>query len=477
MIDSKITKQDKDFNEWYNDVVKLADLADYGPVKGTMIIKPYGYAIWENIQALFDKEIKKAGVENGYFPIFIPEKFLKKESEHVEGFSPELAVVTHAGGEKLDENVVVRPTSETVMYDAFSRWISSWRDLPYQINQWCNVVRWEKRTKPFIRTTEFLWQEGHSATATEKEADEITLDRLELYRSFLEKTLAIPSVVGKKSEKEKFAGALYSTSVEVLLRDGKALQSATSHNLGQNFSKPFNIQFEDKDGKRKYAWQSSWGMSTRIIGAIILMHGDNGGLVLPPKIAPVQVVIVPIFKDKTEKETVMKSVEQIVAKAGKELRIKIDDRENVTPGWKFNEWEIKGVPIRLEVGPRDVKAKSVTLVKRNDSEKQSVKLAALNLGKTLDDIQKNIYENAKKFQTDNTYEITDFKQFTKDIETKKGFYLAPWCEDSGCEEEIKEKTKATIRVIPFGTEKPKKGTKCFHCGKEARAMVYFAKAY
>lgn len=477
MIDSKITEQEKDFSAWYNDVVKMADLADYGPVKGTMIIKPYGYAIWEKIQSLFDKEIKDLGIENGYFPIFIPEKFLAKESEHVKGFSPELAVVTYAGGEELDEKVVVRPTSETVMYDAFSRWISSWRDLPYQINQWCNVVRWEKRTKPFIRTTEFLWQEGHSAVATEEEVDKITLDRLRLYQSFAEKTLAIPSVIGKKSEKEKFAGALYSTSIEVLLRDGKALQSATSHNLGQNFSKPFNIQFEGKDGKRKYVWQSSWGMSTRIIGAIILTHGDDKGLILPPEIAPVQVVVVPIYKNKAEKEAVMKSAQKVAAKAGGCIRIKIDNRENVTPGWKFNEWEIKGVPVRLEIGPKDVKSQSVTMVRRDENKKSVVKLNTLDLEKTLKEIQANLLRRAQKFQKDNTHIATDFGQFTKDIESKRGLFLAPWCEDRACEEEIQEKTKATTRVIPFGVEKPKKGTKCFHCGKEASVMVYFAKAY
>lgn len=474
---SKITRQSKDFNGWYNDVVKLADLADYGPVKGTMIIKPYGYAIWENIQALFDAELKAIGIENGYFPIFIPEKFLKKESEHVEGFSPELAVITYAGGEKLDEKIVVRPTSETVMYDAFSRWISSWRDLPYQINQWCNVVRWEKRTKPFIRTTEFLWQEGHSASATEEEADKITLDRLELYRAFIEKALAIPGFVGKKTEKEKFAGALYSTSAEILLRDGKALQSATSHNLGQNFSKPFNIQFEDKDGKRKYVWQSSWGMSTRIIGAIILSHGDDKGLILPPKVAPIQAVIIPIYKNQSEKEIVTRAVQEVVSRVGKSLRIKVDDRDNVTPGWKFNEWEIKGVPVRLEIGPKDVKAKSVTLVRRDGGKKAVIRLASLDLKKVLEDVQKNLYGRALKFQQESTHTASDFKQFAKDVESKKGIYLVPWCEDTACEEEIQAETKATTRVMPFDAKKPQKGTKCFHCGKEASVMVYFAKAY
>ncbi|MCL4387129.1 MAG: proline--tRNA ligase [Patescibacteria group bacterium] len=476
-IDTKLTSQKKDFPAWYNEVVKLADLIDYGPVKGTIIFKPYGYAIWENIQKIFNEKIVNDGVENAYFPVFIPESFLKKEKEHVEGFSPELAVVTHAGGEKLDEPVVVRPTSETIMYDAFSRWISSYRDLPLRINQWCNVVRWELRTKPFLRTTEFLWQEGHSVFETKEEADKEMLKRLNNYRDFYEKVLAIPVFTGKKSEIEKFAGALYSTSCEALLKDGKALQAATSHNLGQNFAKPFNIQYESKEGKREYVWQSSWGISTRSIGSIILTHGDDKGLVLPPAIAPVQVIIIPICKDNKEKEAVLKAIKEITSKFGTDIRIKVDDRENLSPGWKFNEWEIKGVPLRIEVGPKDVKGKSITVVRRDENEKKQIKSNKLDVKNLLKEIQSNLFKEALRFKEENTHKVTDFKAFQKDLEEKKGFYLAPWCEDSKCELEIKEKTKATTRVIPFDIDKPQKGEKCFHCGKEAKAFVYFAKAY
>lgn len=472
----KITKQSENFSKWYTDVVRVADLADYGPVKGTMIIKPYGYAIWERIQSIFDARIKTKGIQNGYFPMFIPESFLNKEKEHVEGFSPELAVVTHAGGEKLTENVVVRPTSETVMYDAFSRWISSYRDLPYHVNQWCNVVRWEKKTKPFIRTTEFLWQEGHSVLATEKETDELALGRLEEYRSFFEEIFCIPMYTGKKSEKEKFAGALYSTACEALLKDGKALQSATSHNLGQNFSKSFNIQFENEKGKREYAWQSSWGMSTRTIGGIILTHGDDKGLVLPPDIAPVQIVVVPIYnKDKGEDKAVMAYITKIIEKM-KDLRVEVDSREQYSPGWKFSEWEVKGVPLRLEVGPKEVEDKKVTLVSRVGGEKSSIALSDFNPDKELEKFKKTLLETAKKFVTENTYEVTSYNDLKDVIEVKKGFALAPWCEDSECEKKVKDETTATTRVIPF-EQKDIKGKKCIVCGKEAKVWVYFAKAY
>ncbi|MEK7447687.1 MAG: proline--tRNA ligase [Patescibacteria group bacterium] len=471
----KITKQSENFSKWYTDVVRVADLADYGPVKGTMIIKPYGYAIWERIQSIFDARIKAKGISNAYFPMFIPESLLHKEKEHVEGFSPELAVVTHAGGEKLTENVVVRPTSETIMYDAFSKWISSYRDLPYHVNQWCNVVRWEKKTKPFIRTTEFLWQEGHSVLATEKETDELALDRLEEYRSFFEETLCIPMYVGKKSEKEKFAGALYSTSCEALLKDGKALQSATSHNLGQNFSKSFDIQFENEKGKREFAWQSSWGMSTRTIGGIILTHGDDKGLILPPDVAPVQLVIIPIYKDEKEKKELADYIDGIKKKT-KDLRVRIDDREQYSPGWKYNEWEVKGVPLRIEVGPKEAKEKKITVVSRLDGKKDSVSLSEFNPDKELDKFKKTLLETAKKFVTENTYEVTSYDDLKGVIEVKKGFALAPWCEDGKCEQKVKDETTATTRVIPF-EQKNIKGQKCIVCGKEAKVWVYFAKAY
>jgi prolyl-tRNA synthetase len=470
-----LTPQSHDFPEWYNDVIRLAELADYGPVKGTMIIRPYGYAIWENIQRIFDGMIKEKGVQNAYFPIFIPESFLKKEKEHVEGFSPELAVVTHAGGEKLEEPVVVRPTSETVIYDSFSKWISSYRDLPFKINQWCNIVRWEKRTKPFIRTSEFLWQEGHCAFESEKEVDEHTMERLSEYQKFIENYLAIPLFTGYKSESEKFAGAVYTTSCEALMKDGKALQSATSHNLGQNFSKPFNVQFESKDGKREFAWLSSWGLSTRVIGAIIMAHGDDKGLVLPPEVAPAQAVIIPIYKTDQEKTKVMAAID-FIKKTNPQVRINIDDRENLSFGWKANEWEIKGAPIRIEIGPKDLAENAVTMVKRTDGEKKAVSLKELNLRKALEEIQKEMFEKAKKFKTENTHEIESYEQFKKMIGKERGFYLVPWCGNADCEKEIQNETTATTRVIPFDKKVTGK-EKCFKCGKEAKEYIYFAKAY
>lgn len=471
-----LPKQSEGFSDWYNEVCKLAELVDYGPVKGTMIIKPYGFAIWEKIQRIFDEWIKEKGIPNAYFPLFIPEGFLSKEAEHVEGFSPELAVVTYAGGEELAEKVIIRPTSETIIYDSFSKWINSYRDLPYQINQWCNIVRWEKRTKPFLRTSEFLWQEGHCALANAKEADAVTMERLSEYKRFFNDILALAPYVGKKSEKEKFAGALYSVSCEVLLRDGKALQSATSHDLGQNFSKPFNVMYETKGGKREYVWLSSWGMSTRIIGALILGHGDDKGLVLPPAIAPTQVAIIPIYKDSKEKASVFKVIDEVRGSLEKEsVDVLVDDRESQTFGWKSTEWEIKGVPIRIEVGPKDVAKNSVTLIKRIDGKKEVIKVKDLNIKKMLNQIQAQMLKDATKYRDENTYRLDNFKDFKDQIEDKKGFYLVPWCAETSCEEEIKEKTKATTRVIAEN-EKLTSG-KCFHCGKKAKTMVYFAKAY
>lgn len=472
---SIITPQSKSFSDWYNDVIKLAELSDYGPVKGTMIIRPYGYAIWENIKSNFDSRIKEKGIENAYFPMFIPESFLKKEKEHVEGFSPELAVVTYAGGEKLSEPIVIRPTSETIIYDAFSRWINSYRDLPFHVNQWCNAVRWEKKTKPFLRTSEFLWQEGHSALSSAKESENLTLDRLKEYEKFMKEVLAISPYIGTKSNLEKFAGAVASTSCEVLLKDGKALQSATSHNLGQNFSKPFNIMYENKKGTREYAWQSSWGMSTRIVGGLIMMHGDDRGLVLPPKVAPIQVVIIPIYGNKKEKQSVVKAVDAIV-ESNKGVRIKVDDRDNVAPGWKFTEWEVKGVPLRIEVGPKDVAKKSAILIKRHNMAKTEQKISAIKLGKVLEKIQDEIYRAALKYRDSNTYEVKTYEDFKKEISSKKGFYLANWCGGDKCELKVKEETTATTRVIPFN-QKVKPSDKCMVCGKKAKYKVYFAKAY
>lgn len=471
-----LPRQEESFTDWYNEVCKMADLVDYGPVKGTMIIKPYGYAIWEKIQKTFDQWIKDKGIPNAYFPIFIPESYLNKEAEHVEGFSPELAVVTYAGGEELTEKVVVRPTSETIIYDSFSKWINSYRDLPYQVNQWCNIVRWEKRTKPFIRTSEFLWQEGHSALASDKDVDTHTMERLDEYTRFFNEVLALAPYTGRKSKKEKFAGAVYSVSCEVLLKDGKALQSATSHNLGQNFSKPFKVMFEDEGGKREYAWLSSWGMSTRIIGALILGHGDNKGLVLPPAVAPAHVVIIPIYKDSKEKAEVMKVANEISSGLDRDcIDVVIDDRENQTFGWKSTEWEIKGVPVRIEIGPKDIGKDSVTVIKRIDSKKNVVKIKDLRIKDLLDEIQKEMLANATNYRDSHTYQVKNFKDFENGLKKNKGFYLMPWCGDTACEEEIKEKTKATTRVIANDVKVT--SGKCFHCGKQAKVMVYFAKAY
>lgn len=477
MSKSSLTPQKKDFSAWYTDVCKLADLVDNGPVKGTMIIKPYGYAIWENIQKIFDGMIKSKGIKNGYFPIFIPESFLNKESEHVEGFTPELAVVTFAGGEELTEKVIVRPTSETIIYDSFSKWISSYRDLPYHINQWCNVVRWEKRTKPFIRTTEFLWQEGHSALRSAKEVDALTIDRLNEYEKLFNEALAMAPFIGKKSEKEKFAGAIYSTSCEALLKDGKALQSATSHNLGQNFSKPFNVMYENEKGRREYVWQSSWGLSTRVIGGLILTHGDDNGLVLPPLVAPIQVVIIPVYKNDDDKITLQKTIDIITKKLDKsEIRYEIDTRDNLSFGWKSTEWEIKGVPIRVEIGPKDIKNDSVVIVERDINIKTSLKINKIDFVNLLLKIQNRMYMKAKDYRDSHTYVVKEFNELSKNIDKNKGFYLAPWCGETPCEEAIKEKTKASTRVIPLKTEKLN-SNKCFHCGKKAKTMVYFAKAY
>ncbi|MBU0648034.1 proline--tRNA ligase, partial [Patescibacteria group bacterium] len=369
----KIAPRSSDYSKWYNDIVSKADLAEHSPVKGCMIIKPYGYAIWENIQAILDQKIKAQGVVNAYFPLFIPKSFIEKEKEHVEGFSPELAVVTHGGGKKLEEPLVVRPTSETIMYDAYSRWIKSYRDLPLLINQWANVVRWEKRPRPFLRTTEFLWQEGHTAHATNEEALKMVSDMIDVYHDFARDYLAMPTIKGKKSDTEKFAGAVASYSFEPMMQDGKALQTGTSHLLGQNFAKAFNIQYLDKNNKLQYVHQTSWGVSTRLIGALIMTHGDDQGLRLPPNIAPIQIVIIPIYKEKKEKKEVLNFVNKIKEQLT-DYSIKIDDDENKSPGWKFNEWEQKGVPIRIEIGPKDVAKEKVVISRRDNGQKLDIKI-------------------------------------------------------------------------------------------------------
>lgn len=470
-----ITPREEDFPQWYTDVILKADLVDYAPVRGCMVIKPYGYGIWENIQKELDRRFKETGHENAYFPLLIPESLLKKEAEHVEGFAPEVAWVTHGGNEKLGERLVVRPTSETIICAMYSKWIQSYRDLPLLYNQWCSVVRWEKTTRPFLRTAEFLWQEGHTAHATAEEAQEETLRMLEVYREFAENVLAIPMVTGQKTEKEKFAGALKTYTIEALMQDGKALQSGTSHNLGQHFAKVFDIQFLDKDGQLKYVYQTSWGVSTRLIGGIIMVHGDERGLVLPPRVAPIQVIIVPIAIHKEGVLDKAREIYQQLKDAG--VRVKLDDRDTQSPGWKFNEWELKGVPLRLEIGPKDIEKNQVVLVRRDNFEKSFVSMD--NLAETvkemLDKVHDGMYQKALDMRERHTHVANNMEEFVDVLENKKGFVKAMWCGNRGCEDKVKEDTGATIRCIPF--EQENLGDKCICCGEEAKHMVYFAKAY
>lgn len=470
-----ITAREEDFSQWYTDVILKADLVDYAPVKGCMVIKPYGYAIWENIQKELDERFRATGHKNAYFPLFIPESLLRKEAEHVEGFAPEVAWVTRGGSEELTEPLVVRPTSETIICAMYSKWIQSYRDLPILLNQWCNVVRWEKSTRPFLRTSEFLWQEGHTVHATEEEAEEETLRMLGIYKEFAENVLAIPVVVGRKSEKEKFAGALRTYTMEAMMQDGKALQAGTSHNLGQHFAKVFDIQFLDKDGQLKYAWQTSWGVSTRLIGAIIMVHGDERGLVLPPKVAPVQVIVIPIAMHKEGVLDKAREVYKTIADAG--IRVEIDDRDTQTPGWKFNEWELKGVPIRLEIGPKDIEKNQVVLVRRDSFEKVPVPIDGVVqvINDMLSDIHKGIYQKALKMREDFTHVAHNFDEFREILDEKKGFIKAMWCGERECEDNIKAQTGATTRCIPF--EQEHIDDSCVYCGRPAKHMVYFARAY
>lgn len=474
---TKITTQSKDFSQWYLDVIKAADLADYSKVKGCMIIKPYGYAIWENIQKELDRRIKDAGVQNVYFPMFIPESLLNREKEHLEGFAPECAVVTHGGGKELAEPLIVRPTSETIMYDTFSDWIQSYRDLPLKINQWANVVRWEMRTRPFLRTTEFLWQEGHTAHATYEEAA-IEVDRaLKMYEDFDRELLSLPVLTGKKSKKETFAGALYTLTTEALARDGKVIQAGTSHHLGQTFAKSFNVSFQDQNGENQLVWQTSWGLSTRIIGTIIVCLGDDKGLRLPPKVAPYQVVLVPIYKNETEEKAILdelESVSEILKSKG--VRVFLDNRDNVTPGFKFNEWEVKGVPLRIEMGPRDLEKSEVTVARR-DGEKFAMKFNNLekNIPKLLEEIQDNLYKEAKKYLEEHIFEADTIEEMTKILNEKGGLVKAAFAGDENDEKKIQDSTKATVRIICEKKLEQKK--KCIFTGKETDTLVYFARAY
>jgi len=470
--------KDAERSRWYTDTVIQAELADYSPVKGCMVIRPYGYALWENLQRALDQMIKDTGHQNAYFPLFIPESFLNKEKQHVEGFAPECAMVTHGGGKKLDEPLVVRPTSETIINHMFAKWVQSWRDLPLLINQWANVVRWEMRTRMFLRTTEFLWQEGHTAHATEEEAEKEAQVALGMYKTLAEEWMALPVITGEKTEAERFAGAVRTYCIEAMMRDGKALQAGTSHFLGQNFAKAFDIQFQAPEGGLEHAWQTSWGVSTRLIGAIIMGHGDEKGLILPPKLAPIQVVIVPIYKKEDEKARVMERCRQIVAELKPTIRVFLDDRDTQTPGWKFNHWEQKGVPLRLNIGPRDVDSNVVEIARRDTGEKMrgvSQDGLAAELGKLLDTVQKAIFERAVQFRKENTVSINNYDDFCAKLDEANVFIEAHWCRSGQCEAQIKQDTKATIRVIPFDW-KPEQG-KCIRCGTASDTRVIFAKAY
>lgn len=468
-----ITDMEKDFPQWYTDVVKKAELTDYSSVKGCMIIKPYGYAIWERIQRTLDDKFKETGHENVYMPMFIPESLLQKEKDHVEGFAPEVAWVTQGGNNELQERLCVRPTSETLFCDHYKNIIHSYRDLPKLYNQWCSVVRWEKTTRPFLRTMEFLWQEGHTAHATAEESEAETIKMLNIYADFLRDTLAIPVIKGEKTEKERFAGAKSTYTIESLMHDGKALQSGTSHNFGDGFAKAFGIQYTDKDNQLQYVHQTSWGMTTRIIGAMIMVHGDNSGLVLPPRIAPTQVMIIPV---QMQKDGVVEKAQELKERLEKVARVKIDLSDK-TPGWKFSEYEMKGVPIRLEVGPKDIEKNQVVLARRDTSEKIFVSMDELEEKVTalLDEIHENMLAKAEKNLKEKTYEAHNIDEFVETINTKPGFVKAMWCGDRACEDKIKELTTATSRCIPF--EQEEIADTCVCCGKKAKKLVYWGKAY
>ncbi len=472
-------KKSDNFSEWYTQTVLRSGLADYAPVKGCMIFREHSYAIWEKIQVIFDRRIKEIDHRNVYFPMFIPESFLKKEAEHFEGFVPEVAWVTIGGESRLQEKLAIRPTSETIMYSMFSKWIRSWRDLPIKLNQWCNIVRWEtKATKPFLRTREFLWQEGHTAHTTKKEADKEVMEILQIYRDLMEKHLAIPILAGIKTESEKFAGALYTATLEALMPDGKALQMGTSHNLGQNFSEAFNIKFIDKNEEEQHVWQTSWGMSTRLIGAITMVHGDDRGLVLPPKISPIQTVIVPIPYKNSKRGQITKKSKEVANKLKAEnISCVLDDRPEYTPGWKFNEWELKGVPIRIEIGPKDLKHKQVTIARRDTLERIAVEEAEILpfVKRLLDEIQLNLFNNAKRYLECNTVTVESYEQFKDTLKKRGGFIRACWCRKPRCEDEIKNETGATIRLVPL--EKEEIFAKCLFCGGKGKEVVYFARAY
>lgn len=479
MAEEKLTPRSENFSDWYNELVLKAELADYSPVRGCMVVRPYGWTLWENMQAALDRRFKDTGHVNAAFPLLIPKSFLEKEKEHVKGFAPELAVVTIGGGEELEEPLVVRPTSETIIGYMYSKWVKSWRDLPVLINQWGSVVRWELRTKLFLRTTEFYWQEGHTAHASEQEAREETMRMLDVYADFAINEAAVPVIKGIKSETEKFAGAVMSTAIEAMMGDTKALQSGTSHFLGQNFSRAFNIQYTDKNNELQYAWTTSWGLSTRMVGAIIMTHGDDKGLVLPPRLAPIQVVIVPIYRNEPEKGVVMETANRIFAElktAG--IRLKMDDREEVTPGFKYNDWEMRGVPVRMEIGPKDVEKASVALARRDRPGKEGKSFVlqanlAATVAALLTDIQASMLARATTFRDSHIHDPKDMDELTRVVQN--GWAYSWWCESKECETTVKDATKASTRCIPV--DQPEGSGKCIVCGQPAKRKVIFSKSY
>ena len=471
----EITPRNQDYSQWYVDVITKSDLVDYAPVKGMMVIKPYGYALWERIQAGLDRRFKATGHQNAYFPLLIPESFMQREAEHVEGFAPELAWVTHGGGETLQERLAIRPTSEAIIGPMYAKWVQSYRDLPVLINQWCSVVRWEKATRPFLRTTEFLWQEGHTVHATAEEAHQETMRMLNIYRDFLENEMALPVIVGEKSASEKFAGAERTYSCEALMGDNRALQVATSHYFGEQFARAFEIRFLDKDGQLHYGNTTSWGSSTRMIGAIVMVHGDDRGLVMPPKLAPTQVVMVPIAPVK-DRESVLTRVRQVRDSLSSTVRVHLDDREEYTAGWKFNDWEMRGVPLRLELGPRDLKANQVVLVRRDTGERVTAPLE--NLVETvtglLGEIQDNLLRSARERQSKNSAVVESMDELRERMSSSRGLLMAGWCGSEACERSVKEETGATIRNLPLEQQPV---DRCIVCGQAARHLAVFARAY
>ena len=472
-------KKDDNFSEWYSQVILRAELADYAPVKGCMVIRPLGFDIWESIRNTFDAKIKRTGHKNTYFPMLVPERLLEKEAEHFEGFIPEVAWVTRGGNSDLSEKLALRPTSETIMYNMYAKWIRSWRDLPLLLNQWVNVIRWEtKATKLFLRTREFLWQEGHTVHETSEEAENEVMTILDDYRDILEGLLAIPVIPGRKSESERFAGAKETMTLEALMPDGKALQAATSHNLGQGFSRAFGITYIDREGENQNPWQTCWGISTRLIGGVVMVHGDDKGLVLPPKVSPVQVMVVPITFQKN-KEEVISAARSVIERLEARFRAELDDRDDRTPGYKFNEWELKGVPVRVEIGPRDLKNSQVVLVRRDTGEKLPVPMDGVEdaIADLLEQIQKDLFAKAKEFLDSNTSRVSSYTEFKDVLDGKGGLIIAAWCGSAECEETIHQETGATIRLIPLERDGKTPSSECICCGEEAKETVYFAKAY